>query len=523
LKEKEVMNHKIVFFITCFLAGIVSCKKSEMNTPAPPVTSADTTTIKGAAIYTTGVAISYDLMKNNAAYSTLVKNQFDRVTFEYQMKHAPNVQNNGSFNFANTDELVNIAQAAGLEVYGHTLVWHQNNNATYLRSLTSSGGSNLILNPGYENDFTNWSTQVSSAAPTSGNISIITTGSQEGSKAAKVIVNTPGPDPWSIQIYSDNFSVIASTTYTLRFWAKAAVAGQILRAVAQGSSFYSFQDQALTTSWAEYTFPFTPTENSISIKFHFPNAGEFYIDNLSILAPGISLDPVLVNGAMQDWITAIVTRYKGKVKAWDVVNEAIADDGSFRTGTSSNDAFYWYSVLGKSYIANAFTYANQADPAALLFINDYNLESNPVKLDALIALVNELKTMGIPIHGIGTQMHININTSNAGIDNMFTKLAATGLKIHVSELDVRINPGNTSPFTPTQTLLDQQAQKFRYVAESYNRNVPLTQRFGITVWNVTDADSWIVTSLGRDDYPTLFDRNYNRKPSFTQFREGLKQ
>lgn len=521
---RTVTSHIIFILLIGLAAAFSSCKKDSTNAPSgPPVNTPDTITVKGSAPFTAGVAISYNLMKNNTTYAKVVKDHFDRVTFEYQMKHGANVQNGGTFNFTNTDDLVNTVQAAGLEVYGHTLVWHQNNNANYLRSLTGAGGPNVLTNADFESDFTNWTTQVSATAPTSGAISIINTNVQNGAKAARVLVTTPGPDPWSIQLYSANITVTAATAYTLKFWAKAATAGQSLRAIAQGTSFYAQQNQALTTAWTEYSFPFTPTEAAISIKFHFPTAGDFQLDNLSVTPAGSNLDPVLVNSAMQSWINAVVTRYKGKVKAWDVANEVIADDGSFRTGTSANDIFYWYSVLGQQYIANAFNYAHQADPDAILFINDYNLESNSTKLDALLALVNQLKTQGVPIHGIATQMHLNINTPNSGIDNMFVKLAATGLKVHVSELDIRINPGNTTPFTATSALLSQQGEKYKYVAQSYKNNVPAAQRYGITVWNVTDADSWIVTSLGQDDYPTLFDKNYTKKPAFTQFCNGLKQ
>ena len=146
-----------------------------------------------------------------------------------------------------------------------------------------------------------------------------------------------------------------------------------------------------------------------------------------------------------------------------MVNEVIDDNGNMRTGTHVNDQFYWYAVLGQQYIANAFNYAHTADPDAVLFINDYNLESNPAKLNAFIALVNQLKGASVPIHGVATQMHININTSNSAIDNMFAQLAATGLKVHVSELDIRMNPGNTAGFTPTTALLDQQAEKYKYL------------------------------------------------------------
>jgi endo-1,4-beta-xylanase len=512
-------HHAIFFFLILAFAG---CNKGGDPPAPPPPPPVDNTPLKDAATFTTGVAISYNLMKNNTTYANTVKTHFDRVTFEYQMKHGANVQNNGSYIFTNTDDLVNTAQAAGLEIYGHTLVWHQNNNGNYLRSLTTTSGTNLLPNSGFESDFTNWTTQVSAAAPTSGAISIVNTGAQSGTKAARVLVNTPGSDAWSIQLFSDNFNVTTSTGYTLKFWAKAATAGQTLRVVAQGSSFYTQQNQALTASWVEYSFPFSPSESAVSIKFHFPNTGDFYLDNMSVTQQGSTLDPVMVNNAMQDWITTLVNRYKTKVKAWDVVNEVIDDNGNMRTGTHANDQFYWYAVLGQQYIANAFNYAYAADPTAVLFINDYNLESNPSKLSAFIALVNQLKNAGVPIHGVATQMHININTPNSGIDNMFAQLAATGLKVHVSELDVRMNPGNSAGFTQTAALLDQQAEKYRYVAQSYKANVPVAQRYGITVWNVTDADSWIVTSLNQTDFPCLFDAGYNKKPAFTKFRDGLK-
>jgi endo-1,4-beta-xylanase len=523
LTRMNFKNQFVSVFLCVLTVTFLSCKKDKNNnTGGGNTTPVDTATIKGSSSFTTGVAINYSLMKNNSSYASLVKNQFDRVTFEYQMKHGANVQNNGTYNFTNTDDLVNVAQAAGLEIYGHTLVWHQNNNGNYLRSLTAASGANLLVNPDFENDFTNWSAQVSSTAPASGNISIVSSGAQNASKAARVLVNTPGTDPWSIQLSSDNINVTGATAYTLKFWAKAAAAGQSFRAVVQGSTFYAQQNQTLTTNWTEYSFPFTPTENAVSIKFHFPTSGDFYVDNISVMQSGSVLNPILVKNAMQDWITTIVTRYKGKVKAWDVVNEVVNEAGNYRTGTSANDAFYWYAVLGPSYIADAFTYAHAADPDAVLFINDYNLEYSPSKLSGLITLVNQLKAASVPVHGIATQMHININTPNTNIDNMFIQLAATGLKVHVSELDIRINPGNANPFTSTAALLDQQAQKYRYVAQSYKNNVPAAQRYGITVWNVTDADSWIVTSVGQIDFPCLFDAGFNKKPAYTQFRDGLK-
>lgn len=521
------MKNSVLFFMLFLTAGLFSCSKK--NTPTPPVTPpiVSEATLKDAATYTIGVGVSYDLLKNNSSYSGLVKAQFDRITPEYQMKHGANVKNDGSFDFAKTDELVNtLAIANSLSVYGHTLVWHQNNNGSYLRSLAGTSGPNLVLNSGFENGFINWFTQVSSTPPTAGSITLETTDPQSGTQAVKVVVTAPGPNAYSIQIVSDNFSVSNGAVYKLKFWAKAAANAQSLRAVAQGTSYYAQQDQPLTTTWAPYTFSFTPTENSVSIKFHFPNTGTFLIDNLNVALSSTTIDPVLVDNALHNWITTMVDRYKGKVTGWDVANEVVVDGtGELRTSSNSSgtasDNFYWADYLGRGYIANAFRWANAADPSAKLFINDYNLESDTRKLDSVIKLINELKTAGVPIHGVGLQMHISINTNNAGIDNAFQKLAATGLLIHVSEMDVRINPSNIQGFTATAALLDQQAQKYKYVAQSYFQNVPSAQRFGITVWNLTDADSWIVLS-GKEDFPTLFNSSYQKKPAFSSLVQGLK-
>ena len=522
MRQKAYLSSLTVWFSII----ILGCKKSDTGGGGPPPPP-DPTILKDASSVPVGVGINYDLMKDNASYSGLVKQHFDRVTAEYQMKHGANVTNSGDFNFTNTDDFFNIVQTGGLAVFGHTLVWHANNNGNYLRSLSgTTGGPNLLANPAFESGFTDWSTQVSTAAPTSGTISLEATDVHSGTQAAKIVVNAPGPDAWSIQIYSADFNVASGSNYKLTYWAKAAANDQSLRVVTQGTSYYTALNQTLTTTWTQYSFSFTPAENAISIKFHFPNAGTFLLDDLFVAASSTVLDQVQIKSALQNWVTTMATRYKGKVTGWDVVNEIVTDGtGELRTSTNSSgagpDHFYWADYLGRGYIADAFRWANAADPAAKLFINDYNLESDNRKLDSVIKIINELKAASVPIHGVGLQMHISINTGNAGIDNALTKLAATGLLIHISEMDVRINPSDANPFTPTQALLDQQAQKYRYVAEAYFRLVPASQRFGITVWNLTDADSWIVTP-SRPDAPTLFGAGYNKKPAFNEFIKGLQ-
>src|SRR5690349_512121 len=129
------MNNKItLLLITVFTIGLASCKKNTGTGGGggggggnPPPTSV----LKDAASYQVGVGINYDLMKNNSSYSTLVKTHFDRVTAEYQMKHGAVVKNDGSFDFAKTDDLLTNL-TTGLAVFGHTLAWHANNNGSYL-------------------------------------------------------------------------------------------------------------------------------------------------------------------------------------------------------------------------------------------------------------------------------------------------------------------------------------------------------------------------------------------------------
>jgi endo-1,4-beta-xylanase len=263
---------------------------------------------------------------------------------------------------------------------------------------------------------------------------------------------------------------------------------------------------------------------------NFTTAGVYTIDNIKIneVTPGGALPPgqtaTNVDSAMSRFIRNMVTHYSGKVRAWDVVNESINDGtGTVRTGgTMNSDNFYWGQYLGRDFALKAFNYAKAADPTALLFINDYNLEYDARKLDSLIAYVNELKGKGAKIDGIGTQMHISINTSKTAIDNMFVKLAATGLKVRVSELDVRVNPNNLTGFTPTSQNLADQAAMYKYVAESFMRNVPAAQRYDFTIWGVSDSDSWIVTALHKEDFPLLFDAGYNKKSAYTSLLQSLK-
>ena len=138
---------------------------------------------------------------------------------------------------------------------------------------------------------------------------------------------------------------------------------------------------------------------------------------------------------LKDHITTVVSRYKGKIYAWDVVNEAISDNPGEYLRKSP-----WLEIIGEEYIAKAFHWAHEADPGAMLFYNDYN-EISPVKRSRIIKLVSSLKEAGVPIHGIGLQGHWAINEPSRGqLDSTLKEFAATGLPLHITELDISVYP-----------------------------------------------------------------------------------
>jgi len=235
------------------------------------------------------------------------------------------------------------------------------------------------------------------------------------------------------------------------------------------------------------------------------------------------IDSIWLDTFMKDYITKYVSRYKGKVAAWDVVNEGLESHGGNIRKTM------WYNVLGKDYIAKAFTYAHEADPNAILFYNDFNIERDTLKLNATLKLVNELKNQGVPIHGIGFQMHIRMDIPDETIAYALKKAAATGLQIHLSEVDIIFNKHDDTRLGGiqiydeiTNEMKATQAEKYKNLVLMYRKIVPKEQQYGITFWDFTDRDSWINGFFNLNDWPTLYDENLEPKPAYFGFLEGLK-
>jgi endo-1,4-beta-xylanase len=521
------------------LAGLSSCKKDAVNTLETGNFSDTTGALKAAASFPIGIAIDYTPFKNDAGYRATVAREAVSTTFGYQMKHGALVNSAGALDFTKADELYNLATTAGLQVFGHTLAWHQNQNAVYMSTITGGGSGpapvNLLLNGTFEagnaTSFTNWSAFNGGAS-----ISAATAAAEVhgGTRSLKVLVAASG-NPWSIQLASDEINTTTGTTYRISFWIKSATTGGKMRISTQGGGDNYLSDNNTTTDWAQVTQTFAAKGTKTRVLFDIGStANTYFVDDVSVVDAISGTPPTgpalvtAVSNALNDFITKMVTHYKGKVKAWDVVNEPMADGSSglrvrsnSTVASGATDVFFWSDYLGRDYALKAFQYAQAADPDALLFINDYNLESNTAKVDSLINYVKELKTKGAKIDGIGTQMHIDWNTTRAGIDAAFQKIAATGLKVRVSELDVKVNPLNKPGFTASPVTLGYQAAMYQYVVSSYIRHVPAAQRHGITIWGVADQDSWLATG-GKLEYPLLFNNNYSKKPAYAGFLQALK-
>lgn len=217
---------------------------------------------------------------------------------------------------------------------------------------------------------------------------------------------------------------------------------------------------------------------------------------------------------MRRYITGVVSHFRGRVASWDVVNEIFTDEGTLRENL-------WLQHIGEEYIALAFTYAHEADPDALLFYNEYGQEYSTAKVKVLTAKLRELCEAGVPVHGLGFQFHINPRTNEQFIRYGMRCAAELGLQVHIAELDVALNGEEKDPaFQYDAVQAEALCAKYRAVVQAYAETVPAAQRYGITLWGVTDNYSWLNEENGVD-FPLLFDAQGQRKQAYTGVLEGL--
>lgn len=241
---------------------------------------------------------------------------------------------------------------------------------------------------------------------------------------------------------------------------------------------------------------------------------------------GNTADRETLLGRMRDHIHTVVGRYQGRIKGWDVVNEALNEDGTLRQSP-------WMKIIGEDYLAKAFEFAHEADPKAQLYYNDYSLE-NEAKRNGAIELIKKLKALGVPIVAVGLQGHDKMDWPTVEQqDATITAFAKLGIKVNITELDIdvlppaaqnrgaditlnvelqaKLNPyANGLPDSVQQALAKRYADLFGV----FVRHRDVIER--VTFWGVTDGDSWLNVwpVRGRTSYPLLFDRSGQPKPAF---------
>lgn len=381
---------------------------------------------------------------------------------------------------------------------------------------------------------------------------------------------TEGSDYYKAQCaYTFDDAMEVGKTYVMQFYAKSNVSGSGVQFATQNSSSYAgegYHNFTLGTDWVKFECEYTCSKagmNRILISFG-KDVAHFYIDNVKFGLKKTTTKSIVKTrgtkisytfktaeekkaallGAMESWIKGMMTNLAAdgathQIKQWDVINEPITDGGApawrgiggnFMTddkapvesqtdGLSLNWAdghFYWGYYIGKEYAADAFKYARKYAPSdCKLYVNDYNLETNPLKTAALVDFVNYIDENGGKVDGIGTQMHVSSSIDSASVAQMFITLAATGKLVRISELDVTV--GTT---TPSASQMQAQSDAYQMIINSYRANVPEAQRGGIIIWGLSDAADehtyWLST-----DAPNIFDANYARKIAYKGVCDGI--
>lgn len=383
------------------------------------------------------------------------------------------------------------------------------------------------------------------------------------------MTNSSEVNPWEAQAgYDFSAPLTEGTTYFLKMKIKGSVAGSIGAAFQKPDGFAGrgdFPSIPITTEWEEVTvFTNCTGDAATRILFNYGKyVGTIYIDDLSIYwqksGNTIPLTPEekeeILTNELERWIKGMLESCGGYVKAWDVVNEPISGkdsdgDGYYDLQSASQtddngvsgENFYWQDYLGDDYARIPIKFARKyfaefgGNPDELkLFINDYNLESDwdqNKKLKSLIHWIERWESDGeTKVDGIGTQMHVSYYMNPAtqaskenAIINMFTLLASTSKLIKITELDMGIVDA-TGETILTENLTDEMQQNmsdfYQFIIEKYFEIIPVAQQYGITHWSPTDSPS--ENSFWRKGQPIgLWDLNYNRKPVYVGFLEGLK-
>ncbi|MEF1311680.1 endo-1,4-beta-xylanase [Vibrio mytili] len=310
-----------------------------------------------------------------------------------------------------------------------------------------------------------------------------------------------------------------------------ALADQINLAVGAAVETRHLENAALKETLIREFSQITP-ENEMKFMYLQPKRGQFDFSKADQLVEFAEQHDMVVKGHTLVWhmqtpqwledtkwskkelteileqhIKTVVGHYKGRVLYWDVVNEAFDDNGGFRHTL-------WYDVLGEEYIELAFRFAHEADPNAILFYNDYSTEGMNAKSNAVYRHMKKLVEKGVPVHGVGTQLHLNAEDpiSDTAIARNIERLSELGLDTHFTEIDVRIRDGQSPSAIQAQTARYEMLMKLA----AYYPEVDM-----FTTWGVSDQYSWIPSWFAGYGRALMFDENYQPKPVYDAVQQVL--
>ncbi|KAF8313690.1 endo-1,4-B-xylanase A [Clavulina sp. PMI_390] len=264
-----------------------------------------------------------------------------------------------------------------------------------------------------------------------------------------------------------------------------------------------------TTEPSRNSFSFTHADYTVSWAHNHSQIvrGHNFVWNsqLPSWVSGGGFDNATLISILQNHINTEAGHFAGQVRSWDVINEPFNDDGTWRSDV-------WYNTIGPAYIAIALGFAHTADPNAKLYINDYNIEWSGSKSNALYNLSVSLLAQGAPLHGIGFEGHLILNSFDRSFQANFQRFGSLGLELAITELDIRF------ALPATDTLLSQQAENYAYVV---NACLAVAQCIGITTWDTSDDYSWIPSVFSGYGDALLFDSNKQPKPAYYSVASAL--
>ena len=498
---------------------------------------------------------------NKPVYRNMINKNFSETVAGNAMKMASCVDNNGNMNFNTVRNYVNTATEAGLSVYGHTLAWHAQQPKGWLLRLMADkpdpkGGEEYVViaskdfrtqkNVGWHSDESTYGYSLS----------------YDATNGLKIHCTKKNTNSWDVQFLAmENINAEIGKTYKVTMTVKGTKEGRLHSKLGDWGNG-EYPDVPFTTEWQDVTVEYKAI---VANNFYMLQCGDFvgdiFVKNIKIEGFAGKTIPQTAQErhdtlvyAMDKWIKGMMNACGGKVKAFDLVNEAISGGGNdgqgnyelqhsegYKSGTwdVGGDAFYWQDYMGDlEYVRQACRLARKYGPEDIkLFINDYNLESDwddNKKVKSLVNWIKKWEADGVTkIDGIGTQMHISCY-ENANIQNnikkhitkMFEVIAKSGKLCRVSEMDMGYVRGSNrwGSSIKTSQLTEAEHKKmadfYEWIIKEYLRIIPPAQQWGICQWCTTDSPT---NSGWRAGEPVgIWDLNYYRKHTYAGFVRGLQ-